>query len=201
MDAQLRAMLNESEQELLRAAEPRELKRLDEDELAALHDRIRRARNKYSKLYRRRASSQVSTDRARERAHAAHVKAARKAEGFEDALARVSRRLADLAEVAAAELKAERLAAASKSKTTPRSSARHERTVAVVDDARNEDAGNREAACVDQSVEQAEPSCTATAETDSARHWSGTRTHVSVRVRWAVALGRDDIARVSREGT
>lgn len=122
MDAQLRAMLNESEQELLRAAEPRELKRLDEDELAALHDRIRRARNKYSKLYRRRASSQVSTDRARARAHAAHVKAARKAEGFEDALARVSRRLADLAEVAAAELKAERLAAASKSKTTPRSS-------------------------------------------------------------------------------
>lgn len=112
MDAQLRAMLNVSEQELLRATEPRELKRLDEDELAALHDRIRRARNKYSKLYRRRASAQVSADRSRKRAHAAHAKAARKAEGFEDALARVSRRLAQLAEASAEKLKAERLAAA-----------------------------------------------------------------------------------------
>ena len=118
MDAQLRAMLNESEQELLRATEPRELKRLDEDELSALHDRVRRARNKYSKLYRRRASAQVSADRSRKRAHAAHAKAARKAEGFEDALARVSRRLADLADTAAAELKAERLAAANRSSFT-----------------------------------------------------------------------------------
>jgi len=112
MDAQLRSMLNETEQALLRAVEPREMNRLDEDELAALHDRIRRARNKYSKLYRRRAREQVTGDRSRGRASAANAKAARKAEGFEDALARVSHKLAQVAAVAAEELKAERLAAA-----------------------------------------------------------------------------------------
>ncbi len=112
MDAQLRAMLNETEQELLRATEPRELKRLDEDELAVLHDRIRRARTKYSTLYRRRASAQVTANRSRKNASAAHAKARRKAEGFEDALARVSLQLAKVAAAAAEELKAERLAAA-----------------------------------------------------------------------------------------
>jgi hypothetical protein len=115
MDAALRSMLNETERALLRAAAPKELKKLDEDELSELHNRIRRARNKYSKLYRRRAKEQVSSDRARGRASAANVKAARKAEGFEDALARVSSRLATLAEAAAEELKAERLAAARRS--------------------------------------------------------------------------------------
>ena len=112
MDAQLRSMLNETEQALLRAAEPKELGKLDEDGLSELHDRIRRARNKYSKLYRRRASERVTTDRARARASATNVKAARKAEGFEDALARVSDRLARVAAEAAEELKTERLAAA-----------------------------------------------------------------------------------------
>ncbi len=112
MDAQLRSMLNETEQALLRATAPRELKRLDEDELIALHDRIRRARNKYSKLYRRRAGDQVSADRSRKRAHAAHAKAARKAEGFEDALARVSDQLAQVAAAAAEDLKTQRLEAA-----------------------------------------------------------------------------------------
>lgn len=112
MDAQLRSMLNETEQALLRTAEPRELERLDEDELSALHDRVRRARNKYSKLYRRRASERVTTDRARGRASATNAKAARKAEAFEDALARVSQRLAQVAEAAATELRDQRLAAA-----------------------------------------------------------------------------------------
>jgi hypothetical protein len=108
-------MLNETEQALLRATQPREMNRLDEDELAALHDRIRRARNKYSKLYRRRASERVGTDRSRGRASEANAKAARKAEGFEDALARVSQKLAQVAAAAAEELKAERLAAARRS--------------------------------------------------------------------------------------
>jgi hypothetical protein len=112
MNADVRAMLNDAEQALLRASEAREIKGLDEDALAALHDRVRRARNKYSKLYRRRASAQVVSDRARARAHAANVRAARKAELFEDALARVSRRLAKVAEASAEQLKAERLAAA-----------------------------------------------------------------------------------------
>ena len=59
------AMLNESEKALLRDAEPAALARLDEDGLLALHDRVRRARNKYAKLYRRRAAGQVGTDAAR----------------------------------------------------------------------------------------------------------------------------------------
>ena len=114
MDATLRSMLNDTEKGLLRAAEPKALKRLDEDDLAQLHDRIRRARNKYSKLYRRRAGAQVKSDRSRKQASSAHAKAARKAEGFEDALARVSDALASAAAKAAAELKAERLAAANR---------------------------------------------------------------------------------------
>jgi hypothetical protein len=119
MDAQLRSMLNETEQALLRAVQPRELKRLDEDELTELHDRIRRARNKYSKMYRRRASERVTSDRSRSRASAANAKATRKAEGFEDALAKVSERLAKVAAAAAEELKAERLAAARRTPPAP----------------------------------------------------------------------------------
>jgi hypothetical protein len=124
MDAQLRSMLNETELALLRAVEPRELKRLDEDELVELHDRIRRARNKYSKLYRRRASERVTSDRSRSRASAANAKAARKAEGFEDALAKVSHRLAQVAATAAEELKNERLAAARRTPPPPAATAR-----------------------------------------------------------------------------
>ena len=58
MNASLLAMLNDAEQELVRAAEPAALDELDEDALADLHDRVRRARSKYTKLYRRRAAQQ-----------------------------------------------------------------------------------------------------------------------------------------------
>jgi hypothetical protein len=113
------AMLNESEKALLREAEPRAAARLDEDALLDLHDRIRRARNKYSKLYRRRAQGQVAKDASRGRAHAAHARTAVKAEAFEDALARVSRLVAKAAKAAADELKADRLAAATPSSSRP----------------------------------------------------------------------------------
>ena len=85
-----RVMLNESEKALLRDAEPAALAKLDEDGLLVLHDRVRRVRTKYSKLYRRRAAGQVGSDAARGRAHATHARTATKAEAFEDALARVS---------------------------------------------------------------------------------------------------------------
>lgn len=117
MPRDLRPMLSETERALLRETE--QLDRLDEDELAALHDRVRRARNKYSKLYRRRAGAQVQSDAARARAHAAHAKAAAKAELFEDALARVSRQLAAEAKAAAAALKRERLELAKAQPTSP----------------------------------------------------------------------------------
>jgi hypothetical protein len=106
------AMLNETEQALLREAEPAAAGRLDEDALLALHDRIRRARTKYTKLYRRRAQGQVAKDASRGRAHSVNARTAAKAEAFEDALARVSRLLAKAAKASADELKAERLATA-----------------------------------------------------------------------------------------
>jgi hypothetical protein len=106
------AMLNDSEKELLRLADRASLARLDEDALVDLHTRVRRTRNKYATLYRRRASSQVQKDAGRAKAHAQHARTAAKAEAFEDALARVSQALAKAARASAAELRAERLEAA-----------------------------------------------------------------------------------------
>ena len=67
-------MLNETEKALLREVEPKRLNKLDEDGLANLHDLIRRARRKYTKLYRRRASEQVSIDSSRKKAHLQHAR-------------------------------------------------------------------------------------------------------------------------------
>jgi hypothetical protein len=105
-------MLSASEQELLRQTEPEALEGLDEEALLALHTRVRRARTKYATLYRRRSSAQVKADRSRGRASATHARTARKAEVFEKALARVSRRLAKAAKARSDELREERLAAA-----------------------------------------------------------------------------------------
>jgi hypothetical protein len=105
-------MLNDAEQKLLRQAEPGRLRHLDEDDLVDLHTRIRRARSKYSKLYRRRAGAQVGKHGTRAMASAAHERTAVKAEVFEDALARVSRYLAQAARRSSDRLRDERLAAA-----------------------------------------------------------------------------------------
>ena len=105
-------MLNETEKALLREVEPKRLNKLDEDGLAELHDRIRRARRKYTKLYRRRASEQVDKDASRKKAHQQHARTVTKAEAFEDALAIVSDKLARAARDSAEELKHERLEAA-----------------------------------------------------------------------------------------
>jgi hypothetical protein len=118
------AMLTETERQLLLSAEPAALRDMDEDDLATLHDRIRRARNKYSKLYRRRAREQVTTDATRGRAHDVNVRTARKAELFEDALARVSRRLARAAAATAQQLRTERLRAAQRVASKPPAVAR-----------------------------------------------------------------------------
>jgi hypothetical protein len=85
---------------------------LDEDELLELHTRIRRARSKYVKNYRRAASATVSARSSRGNAFAQNQRDRDKAEVFELALARVSREVGKAASRAAAELKAERLAAA-----------------------------------------------------------------------------------------
>ena len=108
----LRSMLNDAEQALVRKAESKKLEKLDEDALIDLHSRARRARNKYTKLYRQRAAKQVTSKGRRGGASAALSKTHAKAEIFEDVLATVSDRLAVVAREQAETLKAERLAAA-----------------------------------------------------------------------------------------
>ena len=112
MNASLLAALNDAERLLVAQTERAELAALDEDAAIDLEGRIRRARNKYVGQYRRGASARVAEQGARGQARPENQRAAMKAEAFEEALARVSRRVAVLARQSAAELRAERLAAA-----------------------------------------------------------------------------------------
>jgi hypothetical protein len=112
MNQAVLAQLNDTERLLWHETEPSELAKLDEDATAELHDRIRRARNKYTGQYRRQASARVAETRARGAARAGNTRNAARAEAFEEALSRVSRRLSQLSRQAAAELRAERIAAA-----------------------------------------------------------------------------------------
>jgi hypothetical protein len=112
MNASLLAVLNDAERLLVAQTERAELAALDEDAAIDLEARIRRARNKYVGQYRRGASARVAESGARGMARPENRRAAMKAEAFEEALARVSRRVAALARQAAAALRAERLAAA-----------------------------------------------------------------------------------------
>ena len=118
MNRKLLALLTDSERELVLETTPENLQRLDEDQLIELHDRIRRARNKYTKLFRRQASAQVRADRSRARTAETNTGTHAKAEVFEDALATVSRRLAAVAKAQAAEIRAARLEAARANKPT-----------------------------------------------------------------------------------
>lgn len=110
--------LSEAEQDLVRETERRRLLDLDEDDLTQLHGRIRRARDKYVKQYRRQAAAKVPAAGGRGKAFPKNTRARDKAEVFEEALARVSRRLGAVAHAAALELKAERLAEARQARNT-----------------------------------------------------------------------------------
>jgi hypothetical protein len=112
MNAALMAALTENEQLLVGETEPRELADLDEDAAVALETRIRQARNKYTGQYRRTAAARVPEQGGRGMARPQNRRAAMKAEAFEEALARVSRRVSVLARQSARELRAKRLAAA-----------------------------------------------------------------------------------------
>jgi len=112
MNQALLAQLNDTERLLWHETDPTRLANLDEDATAELHDRIRRARNKHTGQYRREASARVAETRARGAARARNTRNAARAEAFEVALSRVSRRLSQLSRQAAAELRAERIAAA-----------------------------------------------------------------------------------------
>lgn len=122
MDA-LAKSLGRAERDLLRETEVDRMAELSEDELIDLHKRIRRARNKYSGIHRRKASAKVAKKGGRGIAQPRNQRNADRVEVFEDALARVSARLAEVAAESAAQLRSERLAAASKSGTWPGSAA------------------------------------------------------------------------------
>lgn len=130
MDAILNT-LRRDELDLLRETEPARMAELDEDALLDLHSRVRRARTKYVKLYRRQASAQIASVGARGAARPRNRRNADKAEVFEGALARVSKRVDVVARRAAAQLKAERLAAARAASTPPSAPPKPARTAAA----------------------------------------------------------------------
>jgi len=115
---ELLSALNEQERDLVRETEPARMAELDEDELIRLHSRVRRARKKSQKNYRRQASSGVAEHGGRGTSRPKNTRKAQKAEVFEDALARVSARLEVLARQAAVELKELRLSAALANRST-----------------------------------------------------------------------------------
>jgi hypothetical protein len=116
MNASLLAVLSDDERLTVAETEPAALATLDEDAAIELESRIRRARNKYVGQYRRSASARVAEKRSRGRARPENARAKMKAEVFEYALYRVSRRVSVLAREGAAALRAERLAAAQAAK-------------------------------------------------------------------------------------
>jgi hypothetical protein len=112
MNKSLLAVLNDAERLLVGQTGRAELAALDEDAAIELEAQVRRARNKYVGQYRRAASAAVAEHGGRGRARLENTRAAMKAEAFEEALSRVSRRVAALARQSAAQLRAERIAAA-----------------------------------------------------------------------------------------
>lgn len=100
--------LSEDELELVREADPGRLAGLDEDALIKLHNRVRRARNKHVKVYRRRAATRVAEAGGRGKARPQNSRKRAKAEVFETILATVSRHLALAAQASAESLEAER---------------------------------------------------------------------------------------------
>jgi hypothetical protein len=113
------ALFSANEQTLLVATEPARLALMSEDELGDALLLVRRARNKYSKLHRRQASATVAEVGRRAATQSQNLRTLRKAEIFEDALARVSRAYANAAKAAAAELKSQRLALAKSATVVP----------------------------------------------------------------------------------
>ena len=112
MNKSLLAVLNDAERLLVAQTGRAELAALDEDAAIELETRIRRARNKYVGQYRRAASAAVAEHGGRGKARPENKRASMKAEAFEEALSKASRRVAVLARQSAAELRAERIAAA-----------------------------------------------------------------------------------------
>ena len=110
--------LSEAELAVARETERTALVALSEEELEDLHARVRRLRDKYVSQYRRQAAARVTEAGARGAARTRNRRAADRAEVFEGALARVSAALAKAARQSAAQLRADRLAAAAAARST-----------------------------------------------------------------------------------
>lgn len=113
-------LFNAAEQTLLVQTERGRLAAMSEDELDDLFARVRRARTKYTKLYRRQSADLVTAKSSRAGTSTSNQRTKRKAEILEDAMARVATALGAAARATAKELKAERLAAAQAAKGSPR---------------------------------------------------------------------------------
>jgi hypothetical protein len=111
-------VLKDAELDLVRELEPERIGELDEDALLDLHRRVRRARNKHVKNYRRKAARHVEELGGRGEAGPKGGKARWRAAAFEEALAIVSDRLAAVAHAEAEALKDERLAQAQRGRST-----------------------------------------------------------------------------------
>jgi hypothetical protein len=112
-------LFSAAEQTLLVQTERERLALLSEDELDELFTRVRRARTKYTKLYRRQSGDLVAAKSSRAGTSTSNQRTKRKAEILEDALARVATALGAAARATAKELKSERLAAAKAAKGSP----------------------------------------------------------------------------------
>lgn len=111
-------VLKQNELDLIRELEPSRIAQLDEDELLALHKRVRRARNKHTTNYRRKAAAKVKETGSRGVGSETSGKARARAYVFEEALSIVSAELARVAHDAAEALKDERLARARAGRST-----------------------------------------------------------------------------------
>lgn len=105
--------LTEDEYVLVRETRRKQIADLDEENLIKLHNRVRQARNKHVKNYRQAGAAKVGEKGSRGAARPANKNKVAKVEAFEIALSRVSKQLGVAAKRSAAELKDERLAAAS----------------------------------------------------------------------------------------
>jgi len=93
--------LTERELGLVREAEGERLADLDEDALLELHTRVRRARDRQVKIYRRQAASLVPEVGGRGKAHPRNTRNRAKAEVFGDPVVRTGRSLQPAFEVVA----------------------------------------------------------------------------------------------------
>jgi hypothetical protein len=88
-----RVNLTQQESSLVAETHPEALARMDEKSLKELQSRLRQAREKNFSLLRRQGAARVETEGARGAAQPANEKRSEKLELFDEALARVNKRL------------------------------------------------------------------------------------------------------------